>query len=96
MATTTYRPKHIFAIDSVPSRLEQARLLGAEPLNFQTDMDGLKRRIFEVTDGRGADVVLEIVGLTPALRLAFDLVRPWGVISSVGVHGGEVNIGIIT
>ncbi|RFU31233.1 hypothetical protein B7463_g5089, partial [Scytalidium lignicola] len=90
VSATKFRPKHLFAIDSVPSRLEQARLLGAEPLNFQTDMEGLKKRIKEVTDGRGADLCLEIVGLSPALRLAFDLIRPWGVISSVGVHNGEV------
>lgn len=32
----------------------------------------------------------EVVGLSPALRAAFDLIRPWGVISSIGVHNGEV------
>lgn len=90
VAATKFKPKHLFAVDSVASRLEQARSLGAEPLNFQTDMEGLKKRIKDVTDGRGADLCLEIVGLSPALRLAFDLIRPWGVISSVGVHNGEV------
>lgn len=46
--------------------------------------------MFEVTEGRGIDVALEIVGQSPALRLAFDILRPWGVISSIGVHYGEV------
>lgn len=54
-------------------------------------MAGVKQAISDATDGRGADVALEIVGLSPALRLAFDLLRPWGVISSVGVHNGEVS-----
>lgn len=90
IAALEYKPKHIFAIDSVPSRLELARLLGAEPLNFQTDMDGLKKRIKDVTEGRGADVVMEVVGLSPALRMGFDILRPWGTISSVGVHSAEV------
>jgi len=34
--------------------------------------------------------VIEVVGLSPALELAFSLIRPFGVISSVGVHNGEV------
>jgi threonine dehydrogenase-like Zn-dependent dehydrogenase len=85
-----YKPKHILAVDSVPSRLELARTLGAEPWNFQTDRDGLGKRVLELTEGRGADAVIEVVGLSPALRMGFDLLRPWGVISSVGVHNGEV------
>ncbi|TRM59451.1 chaperonin 10-like protein [Schizophyllum amplum] len=34
----------------------------------------------------GCSAVLEIVGNVSALKLAYDLVRPFGVISSVGVH----------
>lgn len=45
----------------------------------------------ELTDGRGADVVIEVVGLSPALQMGFDLLRPWGFISSVGVHNAEVS-----
>ncbi|KAL6694293.1 alcohol dehydrogenase [Trichoderma pleuroticola] len=85
-----FKPKHLFAIDSIPDRLERAKELGAEPLNFATDLEGLKKRVFEVTEGRGIDVALEIVGQSQALRLAFDILRPWGVISSIGVHYGEV------
>ena len=85
-----YKPKHLFAVDAVDSRLDLAKKLGAEPLNFQKDKEGLMKRVQEVTDGRGADVVIEVVGLTPALRLAFDLVRPWGVISSIGVHNEDI------
>ena len=85
-----YKPKHILAVDSVESRLDLAKSLGAEPHNFQTDREGLEKRVKELTDGRGADVVIEVVGLSPALKLGFDLLRPWGIISSVGVHNGEV------
>jgi threonine dehydrogenase-like Zn-dependent dehydrogenase len=74
----------------VDSRLEQARKLGAEPLNFETDKAGLEARIKEVTEGRGADMVVEVVGQAPALRTAFDIVRPFGAISSIGVHNKEV------
>lgn len=87
-----YKPKNLLAVDSVPSRLKLAKSLGAEPWNFQTDSEGLEKRVKELTDGRGADVVIEVVGLSPALKMGFDLLRPWGTISSVGVHNGEVSL----
>jgi threonine dehydrogenase-like Zn-dependent dehydrogenase len=86
-----YKPKHLFAIDSVDSRLDLAKGLGAEPLNFLKDRDGMIARIKEVTGGRGADIVIEVVGLSPALRTAFDVLRPFGFISSIGVHNAEAS-----
>lgn len=85
-----YAPKHILAVDSVPSRLDLAKSLGAEPWNFMTDREGLNKRVLELTEGRGADAVIEIVGLSPALKMGFELLRPWGVISSAGVHNSEI------
>ncbi|KAL4991065.1 chaperonin 10-like protein [Aspergillus falconensis] len=85
-----YKPKHVLAVDCVPSRLEVARSLGAEPWDFKNDREALDRRVSELTEGRGADAVIEVVGLSPALRMGFELLRPWGVISSVGVHNGEI------
>lgn len=85
-----FKPKAVLAVDSVPSRLDLAKSLGAEPWNFQTNRSGLDARVKELTNGRGADIIVEVVGLSPALRMGFELVRPWGVISSVGVHNGEI------
>lgn len=48
-----------------------------------------RRQCRAATGGRGADCVLEVVGAPAALRLAYDLVRPGGVISAVGCHTGE-------
>ena len=53
-----YKPKHLLAVDSIKSRLDLAKSLGAEPWNFQTDREGLDKRVKELTDGRGADVVI--------------------------------------
>jgi threonine dehydrogenase-like Zn-dependent dehydrogenase len=44
----------------------------------------------ELTNGRGADVIIEGVGHADALRTGFDLLRPWGNISSFGVHNEEI------
>ncbi len=90
IAAKSLGPKHLFAVDSVPSRLEQAKKLGAEPLNFLDGKEALVNRIKEVTEGRGADVVVEVVGLSPALRTAFEVLRPFGNICSIGVHNREV------
>lgn len=85
-----YRPKHLIAIDSVPSRLQLAESLGAEAWNFAENEAGLRERVKSITEGRGADVVIEVVGHSSALRMGFELLRPWGVLSSVGVHNGEI------
>ena len=75
--------KTVYAIDSVPERLEEARKIGAKVINLNDDP---VPKIKEATGGRGADVVMEVVGHADALQLALDLIRPWGQISSIGVH----------
>jgi len=75
--------KTVYAIDSVPERLEQARELGAIPILLTDDPVS---KIKAATDGRGADVVMEMVGHADAWQLCFDMIRPWGAISSIGVH----------
>jgi len=85
-----YKPKHVLAVDSVQSRLDIAKSLGAEPWDFMNNRKGLDARVKELTEGRGADVVIEVVGLSAALRMGFELLRPWGTISSVGVHNAEI------
>lgn len=75
--------RRIFAVDQVPHRLQLAASWGAIPLNFrESDILG---EIREATEGRGADSVLEVVGLQTAVRSAFDLLRPGGTLSAVGV-----------
>ncbi|HEX9972623.1 MAG TPA: alcohol dehydrogenase family protein [bacterium] len=74
----------IYAIDSVPERLKLAEQFGAIAVNYQKENP--IEIIQEFTDGHGADAVLEVVGSQHAGRLAFELVRPGGIISTVGVH----------
>lgn len=66
-----YKPKHLLAVDSIQSRLDLAKSLGAEPWNFQTDREGLDKRVKELTEGRGADVVIGM--LFTLSRLHFDV-----------------------
>jgi len=50
-------------------------------------IDEAKVKVSEWTDGIGATAILEVVGNTSALSLGYELVRAFGVIVSVGVHG---------
>jgi threonine dehydrogenase-like Zn-dependent dehydrogenase len=77
------KARRVFAIDAVAERLALAERFGAEPLHRDSDSAGVVR---DATEGRGADAVLEAIGSEAAGRLAFDLVRPGGVVSIVGVH----------
>jgi 2-desacetyl-2-hydroxyethyl bacteriochlorophyllide A dehydrogenase len=75
----------VVAVDLVESRLQRAESLGAIVVLPDAAHDCLmehsSRRGY-----RGADNVLEAVGLPAAQQLAFQLVRPGGVISAVGMH----------
>ena len=76
--------ENLFAIDPAVERLQMAKIFGATPLD---PCNGdLKGSVLSKTNGRGADGVMEVVGSRDALRLAIDMIRPGGTISSVGVH----------
>lgn len=77
----------VFALDTVPERLAKAKAFGAIPVNA-TEPD-FREAFREATAGRGVDAALEAVGSPAALRLAVDLVRPGGTVTSVGVHTSE-------
>jgi len=77
----------VLVLDRVPERLALAEAWGARAIHVgEEDALAAVRR---AGGGRGADVVLEAVGSPQATRLAFELVRPGGTISAVGVHTEE-------
>ena len=77
----------LFAIDYIPERLQKAKEFGAIPLN-PSESD-IKKIILDNSNGRGADAVMEVVGSPDTLKLAIELLRPGGTISSVGVHTAD-------
>jgi threonine dehydrogenase-like Zn-dependent dehydrogenase len=72
----------VFAVDAIPERRALAERFGATALAPDTAVASLR----EATEGRGADGVVEAVGSAAAGRLAFELTRPGGTVSTVGVH----------
>lgn len=79
--------KTVYAIDSVPERLAEAKKLGAIPIALN---DNPVEKVKAASGSRGADVFMEIVGHADAFSLAFEMARPWGQISSIGVHTEEI------
>lgn len=57
---------------------------GATEVVAERGDDGIAR-VMELTGGEGSHVVIEAVGLLPALEQSMGIVRPGGVISRVGV-----------
>lgn len=75
--------EQVFVVDAVPERLEMAENWGAIALNYkQIDVVAAVR---EATEGRGADLAVEAVGSGAATQTAFDVLRPGGRLSAVGV-----------
>jgi len=73
----------IVAIDPVAERRALAEQLGAHAVETAHQAQQV---IAQWTDGRGADGVMELVGMPVAQRMAFDLARPGAVIATVGCH----------
>lgn len=73
----------IIAVDLSDERLELARELGAtDTINSASgDVAG---QIRALTDGEGANVSLEVVGITPTVNLAMDATRKGGRVCLVG------------
>lgn len=77
----------VYAIDGISERLELAVGFGAQAVNFTNE--DVAARVVGETEGLGVNAVIEAVGHPSATRLAFDLVRPGGTLSAVGVHTEE-------
>jgi|SRR5579883_1198230 len=74
----------IVSIDLAERPLAMARRLGATVTLNPREADALAV-IRELTNGMGADVVIEAVGATPTVQQAFDLVRRGGTVTLVGI-----------
>lgn len=79
----------VIAADLNPDRLALAKECGADLV--VSDMAELEKTVHEVTDGRGADVVIESVGIPALYERAFDLVRPGGRIAAFGLAGEDAS-----
>jgi len=95
MTAKLFTPGHIVAIDIDDARLASAREFGAD-VTINNSRDTALAEVMELTDGLGADVAIEAVGIPSTFELCTELVRPGGRIANVGVHGHSVTLHLET
>lgn len=81
----------VFAVDRDEGRLADARRYGADyglAANNRT-----AEAMMDLSHGRGADAVIDLVGTDATLALAAAVSRPHGRIVLVGLEGGSLQVG---
>jgi alcohol dehydrogenase len=81
----------VFAVDVLPGRLAMSRHLGADVMIDATRQDPVKA-ILEATQGRGVDVAIEALGTQQTFENCLRVLRPGGVLSSLGVYSGKLTL----
>lgn len=90
MTAQFFAPALLVVIDPDHHRLEIAQRFGATHV-LSPGPDTVER-VKALTEGKGADVVIEAVGVPASFELCEDLVAPGGTIANVGVHGTKVDL----
>ncbi len=80
-----YSPSHVVVVDPSTFRLDAAKRLGATVT--ARNPEEAREAVLELTDGLGADVALEAVGIPETFELCATLIRPGGRLANIGVHG---------
>jgi L-iditol 2-dehydrogenase len=73
----------IFTVDLDQTRLDQSLQLGADEGLLSNKVD-VAAEIRKRTNGRGADISFEVVGISPTVKLAIDCTRKGGQVTLVG------------
>jgi len=90
-----FSPSHVVAIDLADSRLEAAKQFGAD-VTVNNSREDPVEIIQKLTEGLGADVAIEAVGLPSTFELATEVVRPGGHVANIGVHGKPATLHLET
>jgi threonine dehydrogenase-like Zn-dependent dehydrogenase len=81
----------IFAVDTVPERLAMSHALGADVTINYKERNPVEA-ILEATGGRGVDVAIEALGTQATFENCLRVLRPGGVLSSLGVYSGKLTL----
>lgn len=95
MTAKLYTPAQVIAIDLADARLEKAREFGAD-ITINNGREDALATVLELTQGLGADVAVEAVGVPQTFELCTALVRPGGHVANVGVHGHSATLHLET
>lgn len=80
-----YHPKQIVVIDPDEERLHLAQRMGADVILDPSKQD-IAQHLAHLTDGRGADVVLEVAGAADTFQTAWQIARPNAIVCIVAMY----------
>ncbi|MHB8577916.1 MAG: zinc-binding dehydrogenase, partial [Dehalococcoidia bacterium] len=89
--------ERVIVLDRIPHRLETAKRFGADDTvnigDYEAAQDRIQR-VRELTSGRGADIVMELVGLAALVPEGIAMLRNGGTFIEIGniVAGSKVEI----
>jgi alcohol dehydrogenase, propanol-preferring len=83
-------PARVIAVDLDRSKLDLATTVGADAC--VRSGEGAADEIRDLTGGRGAQLVIDMVGAQPTLELAAQVSKADGEITIVGLHGGALPV----
>ncbi|QBI21635.1 alcohol dehydrogenase [Egibacter rhizosphaerae] len=95
LGATLYSPARIIAVDLADSRLEAAKRFGADVV-LNPERDDVAARVRELTEGLGADVAMEAVGIPATFEQCAEIIRPGGRVANLGVHGTPATLHLET
>jgi threonine dehydrogenase-like Zn-dependent dehydrogenase len=81
----------VIGIEGDPNRTAVARKFGADVVLDPTLVD-VPAEVRKLTGGFGADVAIEALGLQQTFENALRSVRPGGIVSSLGVYSGKLQV----
>ena len=76
----------LILIDIDPERLAFARRLGLADVFLDPSQDDAATKVRALTEGRGADRVLEIAGGADTFQLAWQIARPNAIVSVIAMY----------
>lgn len=83
-AAKLWTPSKVIMVDMLPERLEFAKAHGADGVINARDKDPVEE-VKRLTNGKGAEVAIEAIGIEKTMWQACESIRPGGNVSILGV-----------
>ncbi|KAG7441313.1 GroES-like protein [Guyanagaster necrorhizus] len=87
-----YSPSQVIMVSRNSNRIALAKSMGATHGIVSGEGVDVVAAVKELTNGKGADTVIEAVGVPATFELCQELVAPGGTIANMGVHGCKVDL----
>lgn len=86
LCAALYQPAHLVVVDIDESRLDLVRQHHLADVALNAKTDDVQAVIASFTEGRGADVVLEVAGGSDTFQQAWQLARPNGTVCVIAMY----------